>query len=107
MVAGNASISRDVPHYVMVAERDAVIGLNLVGLKRRGVPRPAVVELKRAFREVYFTSGNIRNIAESALKNGGYASAEAKQFLEFFLGGKRSFARARRANLNGEGGGDE
>jgi UDP-N-acetylglucosamine acyltransferase len=105
MVAGNASITRDVPHYVMVAERDEVIGLNLVGLKRRGVPRAAVLELKRAFREVYFTPGNIRNVAETALAKSGYTTAEAKQFLEFFLSGKRSFARARRAQVaNGEGG---
>lgn len=104
MVAGNASITRDVPHSVMVAERDDVIGLNLVGLKRRGVSRAAVVELKRAFHEVYFTPGNIRNVAETALKKGGYGTVEAKQFLEFFLGGKRSFARARRAVTNGESG---
>ena len=104
MVAGNASITRDVPHYVMVAERDDVIGLNLIGLKRRGVSRPAVVELKRAFREAYFTPGNIRNVAETALNKGGYTTEEAKQFLEFFLSGKRSFARARRAVANGEGG---
>lgn len=104
MVSGNASISRDVPHYVMVAERDEVIGLNLIGLKRRGVSRVAVVELKRAFHDVYFTCGNIRNVAESALQKGGYTTAEAKRFLEFFLGGKRSFARARRAAVEGEGG---
>jgi len=104
MVSGNASISRDIPPFVMVAERDDVIGLNLVGLKRRGVSRPAIMEIKRAFREVYFTPGNIRKVAETALTTGGYATPEARQFLEFFLSGKRSFARARRAATNGEGG---
>lgn len=104
MVSGNASITRDVPHYVMVAERDDVIGLNSIGLKRRGVSRAAIIELKRAFHDVYFTPGNIRKVAETALSKGGYVSAEAKQFLEFFLYGKRSFARARRATANGEGG---
>ena len=97
MVGGNTSVSRDVPPFVMVAERDAVIGLNLVGLRRRGFSRETVLELKRAFHEVYFTAGNIRSVAAAALAGGGYATPEAQRFLEFFLGGKRSFVRPRRA----------
>jgi UDP-N-acetylglucosamine acyltransferase len=106
MVSGNASISRDIPPYVMAAERDEVIGLNVVGLRRRGVARDAIVELKRAFHAVYFTPGNIRTVATSTLAVGDFSSAEAKRFLEFFLSGKRSFARARRTALD-EGEKDE
>lgn len=102
MVAGHASITRDVPHYVMVAERDDVIGFNVVGLKRRGVPRTAIAELKTAFSEVFFAPGNIREVAAACLAGGQYHSAEAKRFLEFFAGGKRSFARARRATAAAE-----
>jgi UDP-N-acetylglucosamine acyltransferase len=97
MVAGHASITRDVPHYTMVAERDEVIGFNVVGLKRRGVPRTAIAELKTAFSEIYFAPGNIREVAAGRLASGQFQSAEARHFLEFFAGGKRSFARARRA----------
>lgn len=96
MVAGHASITRDVPHYVMVAERDDVIGFNVVGLRRRGFSRAAIGELKAAFQAVFFTPGNIREVAAATLAAGGYASAEARRFLEFFAAGKRSFARARR-----------
>ncbi|MEY2880975.1 MAG: hypothetical protein RLZZ15_3355 [Verrucomicrobiota bacterium] len=97
MVAGHASITRDVPHYTMVAERDAVIGLNLVGLKRRGLPRATMAELKAAFHEVYFTPGNIRAVAAAVLASGKFTAPEARRFLEFFADGQRSFARARRA----------
>jgi UDP-N-acetylglucosamine acyltransferase len=96
MVAGHASITRDVPPCVMVAERDDVIGFNAVGLRRRGFPREAMAELKRAFQEVYFTPGNIRTVAGRMLEQGGYQTAEAQQFLGFFAAGKRSFARPRR-----------
>jgi UDP-N-acetylglucosamine acyltransferase len=98
MVAGHASITRDVPHYTMVAERDEVIGFNAVGLKRRGFSRVAIAELKAAFHDVYFTSGNIRDIAAQRLAANIFETSEAKRFLEFFAGGKRSFARARRAS---------
>lgn len=96
MVAGHASITRDVPHFTMVAERDDVIGFNAVGLRRRGFSRVAIAELKAAFHDVYFTPGNIREVAVQRLAANAFETIEAKRFLEFFAGGKRSFARARR-----------
>jgi UDP-N-acetylglucosamine acyltransferase len=96
MVAGHAAITRDVPHFTMVAERDDVIGFNAVGLKRRGFSRVVIAELKAAFQEVYFTPGNIREVAAARLAANAFEAAEAKRFLEFFAGGKRSFARPRR-----------
>jgi UDP-N-acetylglucosamine acyltransferase len=102
MVAGNASITRDVPHFTMVAERDEVIGFNVVGLKRRGFSRQAISELKEAFHAVYFTPGNIREVAAATLAAGKISSAEARRFLEFFAAGKRGFARARRAATEDE-----
>ena len=102
MVAGHASITRDVPHYVMVAERDDVIGFNVVGLRRRGFSRAVITELKAAFHAVYFTVGNIRTNAAALSAGGTYVSAEAQRFLGFFTEGKRSFARARRARLADE-----
>jgi len=103
MVAGHASITRDVPPYTLVAERDDVIGLNVVGLRRRGIPRAAIAELKAAFHDVYFSPGNIRAVAAQRLAAATLASAEAKCFLEFFAGGQRSFARARRAAAEDDG----
>ncbi len=100
MVAGLARITKDVPHYTMVAERDEVIGFNVVSLRRRAVPRAAIRELKAAFQAVYFTPGNIREVAAAALAGGKFPSAEARKFLEFFAAGKRSFARARRVAEN-------
>ena len=97
MVSGGSRCSLDLPPFVMAAERNDVIGLNLIGLRRRGFPREAVGELKEAFRTVFFTPGNIREIAAAALAGGAFATAEARRFLEFFTGGQRGFARARRA----------
>ncbi|MCJ7453045.1 MAG: acyl-ACP--UDP-N-acetylglucosamine O-acyltransferase, partial [Steroidobacteraceae bacterium] len=52
MVGGASRISQDVPPFTMVTERDEIVGLNVVGLRRRGLPRTTVEELKRAFRAV-------------------------------------------------------
>jgi UDP-N-acetylglucosamine acyltransferase len=99
MVAGHASITRDVAHFTMVAERDEIVGFNAVGLRRRGISRPAIAELKQAFHAVYFTPGNICVVAAEILAEGTFSTPEARRFLEFFSQGKRSFARARRAGM--------
>lgn len=96
MVAGHASISEDVPPFVMVADHNQVIGLNSVGLRRRGMERGTVSELKGAFRAVYSEPGNLRAKAATLLEQGGLTTPEARRFLEFFAGGQRAFARMRR-----------
>ena len=101
MISGLSRISRDLAPFTITAERDEVSGLNLVGLKRRVFSRETMGELKTAFRAVYFGIGNIRELAATALANGGYETAEARRFLEFFAGGKRGFARASRTVLEG------
>lgn len=97
MVGGMAGIGLDLPPFVMAADRNQIVGLNLVGLKRRGVTRDAIRELKAALREVYFTAGNIREVAAHALAGGRFVTPEARRFLEFFSGGTRGFVRLRRA----------
>ena len=101
MVGGAARVARDLPPFSMVTERDEVVGLNVVGLRRRGLPRETLAELKRAFRAVNVAVGDMRQIAAAELANGGYASPEARRYLEFFAGSRRSFARARRAGSDG------
>ncbi len=96
MVSGLARISRDLAPFTIVAERDHVSGLNVVGLRRRGFPRETIRELKEAFRAVYLQAGDIRALAAAALASGTFASGEARRFLEFFADGKRGFARAGR-----------
>jgi UDP-N-acetylglucosamine acyltransferase len=99
MISGGSRFTRDIAPFTLAAERDEIVGLNLIGLRRRGVPAESIRQLKEAFRTVYFTAGNIREIAAGALASGAYTGAEPRRFLEFFAGGKRGFVRARRKPL--------
>jgi UDP-N-acetylglucosamine acyltransferase len=96
MIGGGARISRDIAPFAMATERNALIGLNVVGLRRRGLKREALDEIKRAFRALNTPVGNLRQIAAQALQRGEFASAEARSLLEFFQSGRRGFARPRR-----------
>ncbi len=96
MIGGGARISRDVPPFTMATERNALIGLNRVGLRRRGLDRATLDELKRALRIVASPLGNLRDQAGAALARGDFASPEARELLEFYQQGQRGFVRPRR-----------
>lgn len=91
MIAGLARITQDLAPFLLVAERNEVSGLNLVGLRRRGTARETIAELKDCFRAV-FAGGDPRKLAAARLAAGA-RSAEAGRFLGFFAAGKRGFAR--------------
>jgi UDP-N-acetylglucosamine acyltransferase len=92
MVGGLARITMDVAPFLMVSERDEVSGLNLVGLKRRGVSRHAIKALKDLYHILFEEQGNIRKLAAEQLESrAGNLPPEIKLFLEFFGGGKRGF----------------
>jgi UDP-N-acetylglucosamine acyltransferase len=100
MIGGGGRISSDVPPYCLATERNTIYGLNVVGLRRRGFDRQVLREIKAAFRSVLGSSGNPRELARAALAGGEYTSDEARGFLEFFLEGRRTFARTRRAGAS-------
>jgi UDP-N-acetylglucosamine acyltransferase len=102
MIGGGARISRDVPPFCMVTERNALIGLNVVGLRRRGFDRSVVSELKRAYRALSDPLVNVREQAAQWLQRGELRSSEAQRFLQFYAAGKRQFARARKPELDAD-----
>lgn len=105
MLGGTGRITRDIPPFTMATERDQLVGLNVVGLRRRRLKGPVVAELKAALRHVCRPVGNPRELAAAALAAGMFESAEARRFLEFFAGGRRGFLRLRGA-ASDDGGSD-
>lgn len=54
MCAGNAKLRKDAPPFSMVAGDGArVVGINLVGLRRRGFDEPVIRTIKRAFHILF------------------------------------------------------
>ena len=101
MIGGNASISADVPPYVMAAERNTVYGLNMVGLRRGSFERPDLADLKKCYRAIYFGGGNLKKKAAEAMREdelGGTATGAC--FLAFFEQGKRGFVQLSNEAIN-------
>lgn len=89
LVSGNAVITEDVAPQLLAHGRNEVAGLNLVGLRRRGTDAAAVAELKRAYHAVFASGSSCAARAESALGSGAFSTREGREFLSFFLGGRR------------------
>ncbi len=95
MVAGNASVSADVPPYVMTAERNEAHGLNMVALRRGGFEQREITDLKRCYRAVFFGGGNLKKKAEQAAREHEFGTtAVGARFLSFFEAGKRGFVQS-------------
>ncbi len=95
MVAGNASVTADVPPYVMTADRSVAHGLNMVGLRRGGFDKRDITDLKRCYRAVFFGGGNLkRKAAEAAREHEFGTTSTGSRFLSFFEAGKRGFVQS-------------
>lgn len=93
MIGGLARVRLDVAPYTMASEDNSLFGLNLVGLRRRGVSREAISMLQKCYRKVFLGTGSVRAIAEEALRDGWGELPEPRRFLEFFADGKRGFTK--------------
>jgi len=58
MIGGMCGIARDVIPFGIVM-RDGLAGLNLVGLQRAGVDKALVMELQKAFKELFFSQEGV------------------------------------------------
>ncbi len=85
MVAGHASITKHTPHFLMVAERDSVSGLNLIGLRRRGLNSEEIRDIKSCYQAVYLANENNLNVVQKAADASTLAqTGKGRQFLAFF-----------------------
>ena len=65
MIQGGSKISKDIPPYVMVGrEPITYVGLNIVGLRRRGFSSERINAIQEIYRYLYMTGFNITQAVE-------------------------------------------
>lgn len=88
MMSGDCAVDLDVPPFCMVSERNRIGGLNLVGLRRAGVPREQITELRRAFRDL-LRNPMPRSEIVAALRERSAASPLLAEMADFIAATKR------------------
>ncbi|MBX6324984.1 MAG: acyl-ACP--UDP-N-acetylglucosamine O-acyltransferase [Chthoniobacterales bacterium] len=84
---GASAFSKDIPPFVIAAERNLVFGLNVVGLRRAGISPRDRREVKRAFKLVYLSGLNVAQALEKAA--GLDFNPLAREFLDFIARAKK------------------
>jgi UDP-N-acetylglucosamine acyltransferase len=86
MVQGSSAFGKDLPPFVIAAERNFVFGLNVVGLRRAGFSGKDRDEIKAAFKLVYQSGLNISQALERGTKM--KFRAAGREFLDFVANAK-------------------
>jgi len=87
MVQGSSAFGKDLPPFVIAAERNFVFGVNVVGLRRAGFSAKDRDEIKAAFKLIYMSGLNISQALEKAVKT--KFGAPAREFLDFVANAKK------------------
>src|SRR5438128_8989838 len=87
MVQGSSAFGKDLPPFVIAAERNYVFGLNVVGLRRAGFSATDREEIKAAFKLIYQSGLNISQALEKAVTM-KFGDA-AREFVDFVANAKK------------------
>ncbi len=84
---GASAFSKDIPPFMLAAERNTVAGLNAIGLRRAGLEASQRQEIKNAFKLLYKSGLNTAQaLAASVELDWG---AEAREFFDFVRAAKK------------------
>lgn len=100
MLSGGAMIPLDVPPYCIAqGERARLVGLNIVGLRRSGMERSAMLEIKRAFK-LLFRSGKRLEEALAELESAPHCK-EVQHLIDFCRASERGVMPAKKSMREG------
>ena len=87
MVQGSSAFGKDLPPFVIAAERNSVFGVNVVGLRRAGFSAKDRDEIKAAFKLLYESGLNVGQALEkvATMKFG----APGREFFDFVANAKK------------------
>ena len=89
MCSGGSVVTNDVPPFCMSAGRNTLVGLNLVGMRRSGMPDDEKNAIRRAYREV-FRRNPPRAELLAQLADRGRNSPSVQLMHDFVVGSVRS-----------------
>ena len=88
MVSALSAANKDIPPYMICGGRPAVVlGINVVGLRRAGIPAGIREEIKQAYKVLYRSGLNVTQAVEAMKKN--LKSPEVKHLVDFIEASKR------------------
>jgi UDP-N-acetylglucosamine acyltransferase len=91
MMQGGAGISKDLPPFTVARGDNGMCGLNVIGLRRAGIPAEERLALKRLYRLLFRSRKSLRSAIEEA--RGQFAGEACRQMIEFVAASRRGICR--------------
>ncbi len=96
MMAGMSAARDDIiPFGFALGQTGALVGLNIVGLRRRGATRDEMHRLRRAYRELFFVKGPLAERVDAIARDFAGDALVEKVVAFIRAGGKRPLMRPR------------
>lgn len=94
MIAGGSKISKDIPPFCLAGHEPLTyVGVNLVGLRRRGFSSEQIRTIKDIYDLLYYSGMNISDACEK-IEAGFPESPERDEILNFIRNSKRGIIKA-------------
>ena len=94
MASGGSMIGQDiVPYAIVQGDRAKVVGLNLVGLKRRGFSSEALSNIKKMYKLVFRANLKLEEAVAQIEEQFDSAAPEVATYLDFLKKSERGLAR--------------
>jgi UDP-N-acetylglucosamine acyltransferase len=105
MMAGMSAARDDIiPFGFALGQTGALVGLNVVGLRRRGATRAEMHRLRRAYRSLFFVEGRLADRVDAVAREFADDPMVGKIIAFIRAGGKRPLMRPRtRRNADADG----
>lgn len=93
MVGGNSGLSKDLPPFCTVRSVtfNSVAGMNIVGMRRAGITAEQRVQIKQAFKMMYYSGLSVQQAVERMKV--AFTSGPAQEFCRFIEQSKRGVCR--------------
>lgn len=100
MAQGSSAFGKDIPPFLLAAERNYVFGVNVIGLRRAGFKPAERDEIQRAFKLLYRSGFNTRQALEEAERS--EFGSLGREFFDFVrAAGKRGILPYKNAVAGG------
>lgn len=101
-IAGQSSIVKDVPPFIKAGRMPlSYVGINSVGLHRRGFSAEAINHILDIYRHIYFKGLNTSQ-AVQFIKDNLTASPEMDEIIEFIVSSKRGITKVHTSSTEGD-----
>ncbi len=102
MIAALSGVGGDIIPYGIVESRiGRLVGLNVVGMRRRGIAKADIHRYRNAYEALFFGEGEFQGRLDRIAKDFS-GDPQVAEMLEFIRGGKRPLAKAVKRGQAGE-----